>query len=214
VPVSVAIATRSHAGVAVEVDGHQRRRVRRAVGEDGNRQGAPATDVHQAEERETGIQSGHPLDFLQTYVIMSYNCTHTSPNREPVMPRAPLSKAEMEIARLVWELGRGTVRQVAEALSADRAVDYKTVQTFLRRLEAKGYIKSRRDGRSLVYSPRVPRGQVVRDTLRDLSDRLFGGEPLPLVLGLIEHGNLDREDLAHLRQLIDRLEREYDRAGR
>ena len=54
--------------------------------------------------------------------------------------RAALSKAELETARIVWSLGDVTVRQVLEALPADRQIEYKTVQTFLRRLQAKGYV--------------------------------------------------------------------------
>ena len=54
-------------------------------------------------------------------------------------PRTPLSKAEMEVASLVWELGEATVRQVTDALPAKRKIDFTTVQTYLSRLEAKGY---------------------------------------------------------------------------
>jgi predicted transcriptional regulator len=120
----------------------------------------------------------------------------------------PLSKAEMEIARLVWEQGSATVRQIADALPADRDVDLKTVQTFLRRLEAKGYLKTRRDGRSAVYTPRVEQAKVVRDTVRDFTKRLFGGDALPLVTHLIEDGGLDEADIRQLRKLIDRLEQQ------
>ena len=59
--------------------------------------------------------------------------------------RPPLSKAELEVARVVWRLGGGTVREVLESLPDRRQaeVEYKTVQTYLRRLEAKGYLKGR-----------------------------------------------------------------------
>ena len=68
-------------------------------------------------------------------------------------PRPGLSKAELEIARLVWELKEASVRQVHEALPTNRKVDFTTVQTFLKRLEEKGYLKVRLEGRSRIYAP-------------------------------------------------------------
>ena len=96
-----------------------------------------------------------------------------------------LSKAETEIARIVWKLGEATVRQVLEAVSSSRNIEYKTVQTYLRRLETKGYVRARKSGRSTVYSPRVRPAQVIKETVNDFVDRLFDGEALPLVEHLV-----------------------------
>ncbi len=117
--------------------------------------------------------------------------------------RATASKAELEIARLVWDSDGATVRQVLEALPKDRPLDYKTVQTYLRRLEAKGYLTSKRDGRTSVFRARVRPAQVIRETVADLVDRLFDGEPLPLVEHLIAGHKLTSDDIDKLRQLID-----------
>jgi predicted transcriptional regulator len=120
--------------------------------------------------------------------------------------RPALSKAEMEVAHLVWSLQDATVRQVLEALPESRDVDYKTVQTYLRRLEAKGYLASRRDGRTLVYTASVRPRQVIKETVRDFVNRLFGGEPLPLVEHLIREEGLSQDDLGRLRSLLKELE--------
>lgn len=120
--------------------------------------------------------------------------------------RPPLSKGEMEVARVLWDLGRATVRQVHEAFPAGRGIDFATVQTYLRRLEAKGYVKGQLAGRVRVYAPGVRPTTVIRETVDELVDRLFGGEALPLVRHLIEDRGLQEGDLAELRRLIDRLE--------
>ncbi|REK18219.1 MAG: BlaI/MecI/CopY family transcriptional regulator [Planctomycetota bacterium] len=117
--------------------------------------------------------------------------------------RPACSKAELEIARLVWDLEGATVRQVLDALPGGRDLDYKTVQTYLRRLETKGYLKSRQDGRTRVYTPRVRPTQVISETVGDLVDRLFGGEALPLVEHLISAQRLSQEEIQRLRELID-----------
>lgn len=123
------------------------------------------------------------------------------------MPERPaLSKGEMEVARILWELKKATVREVHEALPAQRKMDFATVQTYLRRLDAKGYVKADLDGRTRVYSARVRPATVIRETVGDLVDRLFGGETLPLMRHLIEDGRVNAEELVELRQLIERLE--------
>lgn len=122
--------------------------------------------------------------------------------------RPGLSKGEIEVARVLWQLGEATVRQVHEAFPAERNIEFATVQTYLRRLETKGYIKTRLDGRVRVYAPRVRPTTVIRETVNELVDRLFGGDALPLVRHLIEDRGLTDDDLAELRTLIDRLEQE------
>jgi predicted transcriptional regulator len=120
-----------------------------------------------------------------------------------MMERPALSKGEMEVARVLWELGSASVRQVHEALPADREIDFTTVQTYLRRLETKGYAKARLDGRMRIYAPRVKPRTVIRETVDDLIDRLFGGETLPLMRHLIEDRGIRDEELAQLRKLLD-----------
>ena len=117
--------------------------------------------------------------------------------------RPALSKGEMEVARVLWELGEATVRQVYEVFPDEREIDFTTVQTYLRRLETKGYASARLEGRTRVYRPKVKPGTVIRETVDDLVDRLFGGESLPLVRHLIEDRSLSSEDLAELRRLLE-----------
>ena len=127
------------------------------------------------------------------------------------MKRRPaLSKAELEVARIVWDLQEATVRQVIERLPKKRRkdVNYKTVQTYIRRLEAKGYVNSKRDGRSKTYRARVRPAQVVRETVSDFVNRLFDGEALSLVEHYVRDQGLGPKEIKELRSLLDRLEAE------
>jgi BlaI family transcriptional regulator, penicillinase repressor len=121
--------------------------------------------------------------------------------------RAPLAKSELEVARIVWELGEASVRQVLDALPPERDLDFKTVQTYLRRLEAKGYLKTRREGRAKIYVPSVRRNRVVREVIDDLVHRLFGGESLPLFQHLILDRGLTSAQIRELRAMLDQLEK-------
>jgi len=121
--------------------------------------------------------------------------------------RPPLPKSELEIARIVWELKEATVRQVLDALPAGRELDFWTVQTYLRRLAAKGYLKTRRKGRNNVYSPEVAPNRVVSEVVGDFLNRVFDGEALPLFQHLIHDRGLTDNELDRLQETLDELKR-------
>ncbi|MBN1911802.1 MAG: BlaI/MecI/CopY family transcriptional regulator [Pirellulales bacterium] len=121
--------------------------------------------------------------------------------------RPPLPKSELEIARIVWDLGEATVREVLEALPEDRELDFWTVQTYLRRLKDKGYLKTRREGRNNVYSPKVAPDRVVGQVVGDFLDQVFDGEALPLFQHLIHDRGLSDEEVDQLQKTLDKLRR-------
>jgi BlaI family penicillinase repressor len=115
-----------------------------------------------------------------------------------------MSPAETEILRLVWQLEEGTVQQICDQLPPRRNIAYKTVQTLLRRLEIKGYLRHKIKGRAYVFFPAIKREDVVKRTVVDFLDRLFGGDPRPLMQFLAEDGKIDAEDIERLKKLIEK----------
>ena len=114
-----------------------------------------------------------------------------------------LSPSETEILRLVWQLDNATVQQVCDKLPARRKIAYATVQTLLRRLEKKGYIKHRNRGKAHVFFPAVKQEAVIKRSVRDFLERLFGGDPIPLMQYLAEHGKIGAEDIERLKKLAE-----------
>ena len=130
------------------------------------------------------------------------------------MPRRPaLPKSELEIARIVWRLGKATVREVLDELPSNRGLDFKTVQNYLRRLEAKGYLRTKFEGRRKVYRSRVRPRQVIREMVADFMERLFDGEAMPLLQQVICDRGLSDEEIEQLRQMLAQLEGEQDEPG-
>lgn len=115
-----------------------------------------------------------------------------------------MSPAETGILRLVWQLDTATVQQIQEALPAHRKVTYKTVQTLLRHLEDKGYLTHKVEGKAHVFCPAVKREAVVKRTVLDFLDRLFGGDPRPLMQFLVREGHINAQDIEELKRLIDK----------
>ena len=112
-----------------------------------------------------------------------------------------LSPSETEILRLVWQLDKATVQEVCDKLPARRKIAYATVQTLLRRLEKKGYIKHSNRGKAHVFFPAVKQEAVIKRSVRDFLERLFGGDPIPLMQYLAQHGKINTEDVEKLKKL-------------
>jgi len=115
-----------------------------------------------------------------------------------------LSPAETEILRLVWQREPATVQEICGALPKDRLIAYATVQTLLRRLEKKGYVQHEVQGKAHLFSAAVKREQVIKRTVGDFVERLFGGDPLPLMLHLADQTDLKADDIEELKKLIER----------
>jgi BlaI family penicillinase repressor len=118
--------------------------------------------------------------------------------------RPAMSAGETEVLRLVWQTREATVQQVYEALPAHRKVTYVTVATLLRRLEEKGYLRHRLRGKAFVYAPAAKKEDVIRRTISDLVERLFGGNPVPLMQHLAQHSGITDEDIERLKELTKR----------
>jgi predicted transcriptional regulator len=117
----------------------------------------------------------------------------------------PVSEAELEVLKALWERGPGTVRELREALG-QRGWAYTTVQTLLQRLETKGHVRSDKSGPAHVYRAAVTRARLLGQRLRDLADQLCGGAASPLLLALVEEGRFTPEEIQRLRRLLDEWE--------
>ena len=117
---------------------------------------------------------------------------------------ASLAKSELEIARIVWDLGgKATVREVHDALPKERDLDFWTVQTYLRRLKTKGYLTTEKAGRNNVYRSAIRPNKVITNIVDDLVNRLFDGEVYPLVQHLVDGERLSEADIQRLQTMLD-----------
>jgi BlaI family transcriptional regulator, penicillinase repressor len=122
-------------------------------------------------------------------------------------PHPTLTPQELAIMKVVWRLETATVRDVYEALRAERTIAYTTVMTMIRILEDKGYLKkSASSDRAYVYTPVKPRQQVLGAMVRDFVDRVFDGAPDSLLLHLAKDNKLTQKQRRIIETLIDDIE--------
>lgn len=108
---------------------------------------------------------------------------------------------QLHILRILWERGDGTVADVLENLSGTELA-YTTVATMLRKMEARGLVTHRADGRSFIYRPKVKAEDISHRMANQLVDRLFEGSLLDAVNHLLTTREVSREELAKIEQLI------------
>ena len=89
-------------------------------------------------------------------------------------------------------------------------MEYATVQSYIRRLEAKGYVKAKRVGRSNVYTPKIKPEKVIGQTLDQMMKQLFDGKAIPLFRHLISERGISESELEELRQIVDSAEGKPD----
>lgn len=117
-------------------------------------------------------------------------------------PRKPLSELEHQIMRVLWTRGAASSEQVRTALAVRRPLKDSTVRTVLRRLQEKGYVQYKVDGRTYIYTVvEAPRNVAVR-AVRQIIDRFCGGSVEQLLVGMVENEVLDRRELRQLAQKL------------
>ncbi len=119
------------------------------------------------------------------------------------MSNEHLGKLQLAIMRVLWANGEGTVTDVQQALEPTHGLALTTIATMLKKMEGKGVVEHRTDGRRFVYRPRVTETRVTRQMVADLADRLFDGSAVALVSHLLDAHDVDPDELAELRKRID-----------
>ena len=118
-----------------------------------------------------------------------------------------ISEAESRVMQVLWEAAPRSAEEVIAALS-DAGWAEGTIKTLLNRLLNKGAIRAEKEGRRYLYAPQIKREDWVLEESRGLLDRLFDGRVAPLVAHFSRHGQLDADDIAQLRRLIEEIDDE------
>ena len=116
--------------------------------------------------------------------------------------KAVLTDQELEIMKIVWRRERATVREVYEELLTRRKIAYTTVMTMMGILEQKGRLKRTESERAYVYTPTEPAGEVVGSMVREFVKRVFNGSAKPLLVHLVEKGDVTEEEIKEIGKLL------------
>ena len=115
-------------------------------------------------------------------------------------PSQGFTDKEMEIMKIIWQVGEATVKDIQENLPGEP--HYNSVLTIVRVLERKGHVVHRAEGKLFFYSASESGDNARTRLLRHLVDQVFGGSAASVVLNLVEAGDLTKKDLEKIRAKI------------
>lgn len=115
-----------------------------------------------------------------------------------------LTEVELEFMTGLWALGEGSVRDILARLDPDRNLAYTSAATIMRILEQKGFVTSKKHGKTFIYEPLLSKDAYQTKSLRNLSQKLFDDTPVSLVARLVDDSNLSEDALEEIRDLVER----------
>jgi predicted transcriptional regulator len=121
-----------------------------------------------------------------------------------------LSDLQISVMRALWRGGELSTADVATALADQRGLKHTTVATVLTRLEKRGVVAQRREGRQLFYRALVDEPQVRRSMVADLVGALFAGDARELLAHLVQESEIGPDDIAKVRRRLARGEKHDD----
>jgi BlaI family penicillinase repressor len=120
------------------------------------------------------------------------------------MAAVKLGKVQLQIMQVLWQRGRATAREITDELGRAEPIAHSTVQTLLRKLEAKGAVAHDVEDRVFVFRPLYREADVTASATHDLLTRIFGGSVYGMVAHLLRHETVSPEEVARLRELIEK----------
>jgi BlaI family transcriptional regulator, penicillinase repressor len=125
------------------------------------------------------------------------------------MPRPTSSQpteVEMQILRILWELGPSPVRDIHRRLEAAKGTNYSTTVKMLAVMLQKGLLKRDEDAQPHVYRPVLTRAKTGKRMLDDLIEKVYNGSAMGLVLQALSSGKATKEELDEVRRILDQME--------
>jgi predicted transcriptional regulator len=80
-----------------------------------------------------------------------------------------------------------------------------TVLNVMERLRKKGYLRRKQVGGLYQYSPKQPKGELLKNLVREFVERSLGGSVSPFVAYLAEEATLTEPELAELKRIVREL---------
>lgn len=129
-------------------------------------------------------------------------------------PATDLSDLQLAVMRALWHRGEASAAEVQAALAPERDLAITTVSTLLTRLEKRGVVTHRSEGRLFLYRAAVSEPDVRRSMVGTLVDSLFAGDPAAVVSHLLDAHDVSPGDLDRIRDMIEESRRARGKRAR
>ena len=118
------------------------------------------------------------------------------------------TEVELQILRILWELGPSPVREIHKKLEAEKGTNYSTTVKMLSVMLDKGRVRRDEDASPHIYRAVSTREKTGKKMLSDLVEKVYAGSTMSLVLQALSSTKATREEREELRRLLDQMEAE------
>lgn len=119
-----------------------------------------------------------------------------------------LTPVELELMEILWEIGKGTVREVMAYLPENRNLAYTSVSTILRILEQKKIVSTQKSGRQHIYIPKINKQAFASHSIKKMVNQVFSGSPVELVSYLVNKNDLTVDDITAIQKIVNAKKKE------
>jgi predicted transcriptional regulator len=120
----------------------------------------------------------------------------------PASPPKP-TPSELELLRILWQLGPATARQVHEVIAADRPdMTAATVLRLLQLMHGKGLLLRDESQRAHVYAPAQPQDALQTSLVSELISKAFSGSGKALVLAALR-GHVSKKERDEIQAILN-----------
>lgn len=120
-----------------------------------------------------------------------------------------LPDSELEIMMIIWDYDKPVTRfDIEERMEEGRKLSPTTILSFLSRLQEKGFLEVRKEGKNNVYLALVMREDYMRAESRNILKRLYQNSAKNFLAALYDGDSLSGEDLKELEEYISEKRKE------
>jgi BlaI family transcriptional regulator, penicillinase repressor len=123
------------------------------------------------------------------------------------MSSIKISESEWQVMTVAWEKAPVSAAEVVEALTRQKGWHSRTTRTLLDRLVKKKALKIRSEGKPNLYEPLISMEAAVRQQSQSFLERVFGGEPVSMLLHLLGEAKLSKQDIKKLKDMLSEKEK-------
>lgn len=117
-----------------------------------------------------------------------------------------ISEAEFEIMKVIWDNNPINTNEIVDIVTKSSEWNMRTIHTLIARLEKKGAISHKKEGRIYIYSPVVKKEDYVKSESKSFLNKFYNGAVNKMVMNFIENDMLSQEDIQELRNILNEKE--------
>ncbi len=118
-----------------------------------------------------------------------------------------ISESEWQVMSVAWEKAPVSAAEVVEVLAQQKGWHSRTTRTLLDRLVKKKALKIRSEGKPNLYEPMISMEAAVRQQSQSFLERVFGGEPVSMLLHLLGEAKLSKQDIKKIKDMLSEKEK-------